>query len=245
MKIFPAIDIRNGKCVRLTQGDYKKETIFFDNPVEVAKRFEEEGAGFIHLVDLDGALEGELKNRELIRDIVNNINIPVELGGGIRDLFRIEELLKLGVSRVILGTIAIKKPEIVKEAVEKFGAEKIVIGIDAKDGKVAITGWTEITKKDSIEFIKDMEKLGVKTVIYTDISKDGMLEGINLDIMKKILEETKINLVASGGVGTINDIIELNKLENEKLEGVIVGKAIYENRLNLKEVIKYLEMAQK
>lgn len=238
MIIFPAIDLKNGKCVRLEQGKFDNVKVFNEDPVAVAKEFEAKGAEYIHLVDLDGAVEGELVNRDVIEKIVKSVKIPCELGGGIRNIERIEELLNLGLARVILGTIAIKNPEITKEAVSKFGGEKVVIGIDAKKGKVAINGWLDVTEKDVVELIKEMESIGVKTVIYTDIEKDGMMQGISLDSVKRILEQTDINMVVSGGVTSIEDINHLVELKNSKIEGVITGKAIYEGKLNLEEAIR-------
>lgn len=239
MIIFPAIDLKDGKCVRLKQGKFDEVTVFSENPGEMAKEFERKGAEFIHLVDLDGALEGELKNKEAIEAVVKAVNIPVELGGGIRDIDRIEKLLELGLNRVILGTIAVKNPELVKEAVEKFGAEKIVVGIDAKNGMVAIKGWVEITEKKAIDLVKEMQDMGVKTIIYTDIAKDGMLEGVNLEETKYLLENANVNIVASGGVSNMEDIKKLKEIDNGRLEGVISGKAIYEGSLDLVEAINF------
>ena len=238
MIIFPAIDLKSGKCVRLEQGKFDNVKVFNEDPIAVAKEFEAKGAEYIHLVDLDGAVEGELVNRDVIENIVKSVKIPCELGGGIRTIERIEELLNLGLARVILGTIAIKNPELTKEAVSKFGGEKVVIGIDAKKGKVAINGWLDVTEKDVVELIKEMESIGVKTVIYTDIEKDGMMQGISLDSVKRILEQTDINMVVSGGVTSIEDINHLVELNNSKIEGVITGKAIYEGKLDLAEAIR-------
>ncbi len=238
MIIFPAIDIKNGKCVRLEQGDFNKEKVFSENPAEIAKNFEKLGAQYIHLVDLDGALGGELKNKEVISKIIEAVNIPLELGGGIRNLERIEELIDLGISRVILGTIAIENPKIVEQAIKKFGSDKIVVGIDAKKDMVAIKGWVEISTTKTLDLVKQMEKIGVKTIIYTDIAKDGMLEGVNIEEIVKITKNSSINVVASGGVASIEDIKQLKKLNNPQIEGVITGKAIYEKRLDLKEAIE-------
>lgn len=238
MIIFPAIDIKNGRCVRLEQGDFNKEKVFSENPAEVAQNFEKLGAEYIHLVDLDGALDGELKNKKVISEIIEAVNIPLELGGGIRNLERIEELIDLGISRVILGTAAVKNPKLVEKAIEKFGSDKIVIGIDAKKDMVAIKGWVEISKIETLDLVKKMEKIGVKTIIYTDIAKDGMLEGVNIEEIVKITENSSINVVASGGVSSIEDIKELKKLNNSQIEGIITGKAIYEKRLDLKKAIE-------
>ena len=241
MILFPAIDLKDGKCVRLLQGDFEKKTVFSDNPVEVAVDFEKKGAKYIHLVDLDGALNGKLVNGEIIKDIINSVNIPVELGGGVRSLENIEALLKLGVSRVIVGTMAIKNPALLKEAIEKYGPEKIVVGIDAKNGKVAIRGWTEVTQKDSLELIKDMKNIGVETIIYTDIAKDGMLSGVNIDYVKEILNNVDIKVVISGGISSEHDLFKIRELKNTKIESAITGKAIYENRIDLEKSIKIME----
>ncbi|MGM0508385.1 MAG: 1-(5-phosphoribosyl)-5-[(5-phosphoribosylamino)methylideneamino]imidazole-4-carboxamide isomerase [Fusobacteriota bacterium] len=238
MIIFPAIDIKNGKCVRLEKGDFNKEKVFSENPVEIAKKFQNAGAEYIHIVDLDGALKGKSQNQEVIQEIKKSVNIKLELGGGIRKLEHIEKWLDLGIDRVILGTVAIKNPELVGKAVKKFGSDKIVVGIDSKKGMVAIKGWVEVSEKKTLDLVKEMEDLGVQTIIYTDIDKDGMLEGISLDHIKEIIENSSINIVVSGGVSSIEDIKILKKLNNSKIEGVITGKAIYENKLDLNEAIK-------
>jgi phosphoribosylformimino-5-aminoimidazole carboxamide ribotide isomerase len=207
----------------------------------MAKKWADEGAKFLHVVDLDGALEGELKNRDAIEEIIKNVSIPVQIGGGIRTIERIRELLGIGINRVILGTIAIQKPELVREAVAEFGGERIVVGIDAKNGKVAIKGWIEVTEKDAVELAKEMKKMGVKTIIYTDIAKDGMMEGVNLEACKTLAEEAGVMVVASGGVSSIDDIKKLKQIEASGIEGVITGKAIYEGMLNVAEAIKIAE----
>lgn len=233
MIIFPAIDLLNEQCVRLKQGDYNQKEVFNSNPVEQAKSFEEQGAKFLHLIDLDGAKEGSQKNFEVIRKIREAINIPIQVGGGIRNEERIIKLLELGVDRVILGTIAIKNRDFLKEMLNKYG-EKIVVSVDAKEGKVATDGWLEDSGIDSIEFVKELIELGLKTLVYTDISKDGMMEGTNLDIYKKI-NELEIDLIASGGVSRMYDIEELLKMNTY---GAIVGKAIYAGALSLKDIFK-------
>lgn len=238
MIVFPAIDIKDGKCVRLTQGEFDKVKVFSDKPYEMALNWEKAGAKYIHLVDLDGALEGELKNRETIRQILNKISIPAQIGGGIRNIERIKELLDMGISRVILGTSAIKNPEMVKEAVEKFGSERIVIGIDAKNGKVAIKGWVEVTEKDAVELANDMKNIGITRIIYTDIAKDGMLTGINIKELKNIAIKSGLKVIASGGVSSIEDIKIVKENESIGIEGVITGKAIYEGKLDLYEALK-------
>ncbi len=237
MIIFPAIDLLNEQCVRLKQGDYNQKEVFNSNPVEQAKSFEEQGAKFLHLIDLDGAKEGSQKNFEVIRKIREAINIPIQVGGGIRNEERIIKLLELGVDRVILGTIAIKNRDFLKEMLSKYG-NKIVVSVDAKEGKVATDGWLEDSGIDSIAFVKELIELGLKTLVYTDISKDGMMEGTNLDIYKKI-NELEIDLIASGGVSRMYDIEELLKMNTY---GAIVGKAIYAGALNLKDIFKVVNV---
>ena len=232
MRLYPAIDIKNGQCVRLRQGVFEDTTVYANQPFEVAKEFEAEGAKFLHIVDLDGALRGTGANDEALKKIVENVSIPVEIGGGIRTMQDIEHRLSLGVTRVILGTKAVESPEFVKEAVEKFGADKIVVGIDAKDGMVAIKGWETISNVDAVTLALSMKELGVKTIIYTDISKDGMLCGPNFVQTARLVEATGMDIVASGGVSCMNDLLELEKI---KVEGAILGKAIYEKRVDLKE----------
>ncbi len=237
MRLYPAIDLKDGKCVRLFKGDYNQMTTFGE-PVEMAKKWESQGAKFLHLVDLDGAKDGVSKNLEVIKEIVKNINIPVELGGGIRNIEQIKMILDLGVSRVILGSIAVKNPSIVKEAIEMFGNEKIVVGVDAKEFKVAINGWLEDTKLDALEFCKELEKTGVKYIIFTDISKDGTMTGVNLEQTKKLVDNTNLEIIASGGVATIEDLRNVNEIG---CEGVIIGKAIYLGTIDLSKAEKEFE----
>lgn len=234
MKIFPAIDIKDNKCVRLTQGDFNKSKIYGDDPYEVALTWEKEGAEFIHLVDLNGASDDEFTNKDIIKKIIKKIEIPIQVGGGIRSKERIRELLEIGVNRVILGTVAIEQKDLVKELINKYG-EKISVSIDAKNGKVATRGWKFISEVDSISLCKELEKMGVQNIIYTDISRDGMLTGPNFDIYKEILKNTKVNLIASGGISSLEDIKILKEIG---VYGAIIGKALYERKVDLKEVIK-------
>lgn len=234
MLIFPAIDIRDGKCVRLYQGKFESSNVVAEDPLSTAIKFKEEGASFIHVVDLDGALYGKVKNREIISSIASIKDLKVELGGGIRSLDTIDELLELGLDRVILGTSALSNKAMVVEAVKKYG-EKIVVGIDAKDEKVAVKGWVEVSNIDYIEFGKQMEEIGVKTLIFTDISRDGTLSGTNIEQLLKLKDAVNCNVVASGGVKNIEDI---KKLKEKDVHGVIIGKAIYSKTLSLKEAIK-------
>lgn len=233
MLIFPAIDIINGKVVRLSEGDYDKVKQYSLTPLQAAREFYESGARYMHVVDLDGAKSGKADNASTIENIVKSCNMFVEVGGGIRTFEQIQKYLDCGVKRVILGTVAVKNIKFVEEAVAKFG-DAISVGVDAKDGKVAVNGWKEVTDINSVQFCSDLKNIGVKHVIYTDISKDGMLNGINLDIYKVLCQTEQLKITASGGITYLDDIKELKKLN---LYGAIVGKALYENKLDLKEVI--------
>lgn len=233
MKIFPAIDIINGKVVRLTQGDYSKMTVFNDNPIEVAKEFESKGAKYIHLVDLDGAKNGSLENIDTVSKIVKETKLFVEIGGGIRNKERIEKYLDLGVGRVILGTAAANNFEFLKESVDEF-KEKIALGVDAKDGLVAINGWEKKTNIDSFEFCEKARDIGVKTVIYTDIAKDGAMQGTNIEAFKRLVKIEGLDIIASGGVSDLDD---LKKLKEINVYGAIIGKALYLGAIDLKEAL--------
>ncbi|MBQ1890411.1 1-(5-phosphoribosyl)-5-[(5-phosphoribosylamino)methylideneamino]imidazole-4-carboxamide isomerase [Selenomonas caprae] len=237
MLIFPAIDIRDGKCVRLFKGDFAQETVFSDKPAEMAQKWESQGAQFLHLVDLDGALAGASRNLETVKEILAAVDIPVELGGGIRTMENIDEVLALGVRRVILGSVAVKNPALVKEACAKYG-DRIVVGIDAKDGIVAVDGWGVSGDVDVTTLAKEMKKAGVKTIIYTDISRDGTLEGVNVEATAKLARESGVNIVASGGVKSTADIEALKPYEKDGIEGVIVGKSIYMGTLDLQQAIE-------
>lgn len=234
MYVFPAIDIINGKVVRLCEGDYSKAKNYAVSPVEAAEGFASDGATCLHVVDLDGAKSGKADNAKTIENIVSRCGMFVEVGGGIRTVDQIKKYLDYGVKRVILGTVAVKDFSFVELAVEKFG-NAISVGVDAKDNKVAINGWTEATEIDSLEFCEKLKNAGVYNTIYTDISKDGMLNGTNLEIYK-VLCQTKYNkITASGGISSLNEITELKKMG---IYGVILGKALYEKRIDLKAVIK-------
>jgi len=237
MQIYPAIDIKNGQCVRLCQGRFDDMTVYGDDPMKVASRWVESGATFLHIVDLDGAREGTSYNQKVIQDIANTFSIPVQTGGGIRTMRDIEEKLALGVSRVILGTVAVKKPELVIEAIKVYG-DKIAVGIDAINGFVAVEGWEEVSHISALDLCKKMVSLGVKTIIYTDISKDGMMIGPNVDSTKEIVEATGINIIASGGISTIAD---MESVESIGASGAIIGKALYQGSLHLKEVLNRFE----
>ncbi|HIE26023.1 TPA: 1-(5-phosphoribosyl)-5-[(5-phosphoribosylamino)methylideneamino]imidazole-4-carboxamide isomerase [Candidatus Poribacteria bacterium] len=236
MLVIPAIDLRDGKCVRLLQGRLEDETVFSDDPVAMALRWQSEGAELLHLVDLDGAFEGTPKNLAVIEKIVEAIDIPAQLGGGIRDMERLEQILALGVWRAILGTAALKNPALVKEVCFKYD-ERIAVGIDAKDGMVATEGWLDISAKPAIEFAQEMESLGVKTIIYTDIKQDGMLTGPNLKSIKAIAESVDVDIIAAGGISSLTDIQALKSLESVGVVGAITGKALYTGKINLRRAI--------
>lgn len=240
MLVIPAIDIRAGKVVRLFQGKYEEETVYSHDPVDIAKNWQDKGAMFIHIVDLDGALMGELKNIEVVEEIVKSITIPVELGGGIRKIDDINIVLDKGVSRVVLGTMAFRDEQFIKEAVSEFN-EKIVISIDAKDEKVATDGWRTTEQVLATELAKKIEKLNPGGIIYTDISRDGTLTGPNIDGITQMLAATNIPLIASGGVSCLEDIESLKSLKAERLVGVIVGKALYEGKIDLAQAIELVK----
>ena len=236
MRIYPAIDIRGGKAVRLYKGDFAQETVFGE-PAEMAKKWEAAGGEFLHLVDLDGARAGKSMNLDVVKEIIDAVNITVELGGGIRTMENIDEVLAAGVQRVILGSVAAKNPALVKEACAKYG-DRVVVGIDAKDGIVAVDGWEVSGDVEVTVLAKEMAKAGVKTIIYTDISRDGTLEGVNVEATAQLARESGIKIVASGGVKSIDDVKALLPYEKEGIEGVIVGKSIYMGTLDLTEAVK-------
>jgi phosphoribosylformimino-5-aminoimidazole carboxamide ribotide isomerase len=236
MIVIPAIDLKNGQCVRLEQGLMEKDTIYSDNPAAMARHWQDEGGELLHLVDLDGAFAGVPKNRAAIQAIVAAVDIPTELGGGIRDLETIEAYLNLGIDRVILGTVAKENPALVGEACRRFPG-RIVVGIDAKGGLVAVRGWAEVTEKKAIDLAREMEAFGVAAIIYTDIARDGMMQGPNLEATAALAESISIPVIASGGVSCLEDIRNLLQIEASGVAGVITGKAIYTGSLNLREAV--------
>lgn len=234
MTIYPAIDIIDGKCVRLVQGDYSQKTTFSDSPLDVAKKWRSLGGEFIHLVDLDGAKSGDTPNFELVTRIAKALDIPVEIGGGIRNMETVDKYLQNGVFRVIIGTAAVKNPEFVREAVEKYD-DRIVVGIDAKDGMAAISGWEDVSEAPALELAKRMRDYGVKSIIYTDIATDGMLGGPNIEAMREMKNNVDIEIIASGGVSSIDDV---RRLKETGVEGAIIGKALYTGDIDLKLAIE-------
>lgn len=237
MEIIPAIDLRNGKCVRLYQGDYEKETIFSGKPVEVALRWQSEGARRLHIVDLDGAAKGKPYNLEAIEDIIAAIDIPVQVGGGIRSIETIEQLLNIGVERAILGTVAVEKPDLVQETCRKFG-EQIIVSIDAKDRLVATRGWLQQSKVTAGELATKMVELGVKRFIYTDINRDGTLTSPNFEAIAELLSRVDVAVIAAGG---ISSVYHLTRLAQLGVEGAIVGKAIYTGDVILADAFKAIQ----
>jgi len=228
--IFPAIDIKDGKCVRLVQGEPGTEKIYSDDPAKMAILWRGENAKTLHVVDLDGAFEGHLKNLDAIKKIVDAVDIPIQMGGGIRRYEEIEELFKIGVYRVVLGTSAIEDPEFVQRIIEDFGTRKVAVGIDAKNGVVMTQGWKHDSGVDAISLALKMKGLGACRIVYTDIMRDGMLTGPNFDAIKEIAVRTGLKITASGGVSGFKDLIRMQELEKFGVDSVIVGKALYENK---------------
>lgn len=234
MRIFPAIDLYGGKAVRLYKGEYERMTVYSNDPAAVAAKFADCGAQYLHLVDLEGARDGTTPNLETIREILSGPRLFTELGGGIRSMQTIERYLDLGVDRVILGTIAATNPDFAAQAVEKFG-ERIAVGADIKDGEIAIRGWRELSGKTAEEFFETMRAIGVRTVICTDVSRDGAMRGANLELYRYLAQTYEMNIVASGGVSSLEDIAALRKLD---LYGAIVGKAYYTGAIDLARAIE-------
>ncbi len=238
MQLYPAIDMKNGQCVRLRQGAFKDITIYSDAPEKVAAHWQEKGASFLHLVDLDGALAGYSVNEEVIRRIADTVSIPIEIGGGIRSKEAVERMLDLGVRRVIIGTKAAEHPEFLRDMVRTFGEEAIVAGVDAKDGMAAVEGWEKVSSLTASDLCLTMKEYGVRHIVYTDISRDGMLSGPNVEATRKLTEETGLDIIASGGVSCMED---LKCLHEAGIRGAIIGKALYENRIDLAEAVRLYE----
>lgn len=233
MIIYPAIDLKNGRCVRLSQGDFEQEKVYDINPLEMAKKYQYEGAQALHVIDLNGAESGELVNQGVIESMIKEVDIPIQIGGGIRSYSVAKAWLDLGVSRIILGTAIIENEALLDQLIREY-SDRIAVSIDAKDGKVTTFGWTRTTTIDAYTLAKKLEEKGLKTLIFTDIAKDGMLQGPSFKDYQWLKENTKMNIIASGGISSIDDVIRLKRLG---LDGAIIGKAIYENKLSLKEVL--------
>ncbi len=238
MQLYPAIDMKNGQCVRLKQGAFNDITVYSDAPEEMAAQWESQGATWLHLVDLDGALAGHSVNEAVIRKITETVSIPVQIGGGIRSREAIASMLSLGVERVIIGTKAVEQPDFIRHMIEEFGADRIVVGVDAKDGMVATEGWEKVSTVSASDLCSQMKEFGVKHIVYTDIARDGMLTGPNVAYTKKLTDDTGLNIIASGGMSSMED---LKQLYEAGVKGAIIGKALYENRIRLSEAISEFE----
>lgn len=237
MILYPAIDIFDGECVRLRQGDFKEKTVYYKNPVDAAKKWVDQGAQWLHVVDLNGALEGKPVNIKAVEEIMTTVAIPVQIGGGIRTQDTAEIYLTLGAGRVIIGSTAMKDPDLVQILCAKYN-ERIVVGLDAKDGKVAVHGWQELLDKDAFQFAQEFEGMGLQHIIYTDISRDGLLEGPNFESIKKMAASVGIPVIASAGIHSLEDI---RKLKAMGVEGAVLGKALYENKFSLTDALKEAE----
>lgn len=240
MIIFPAIDLKDGNCVRLYKGDMNAATVFSNSPAEQAKQFEVDGAEWIHIVDLNGAFAGKPVNFDAVKNIISAVKVPLQLGGGIRDIETIEQWLSAGISRVILGTVALKNPQLVKDACKKFPG-KIAVGIDGKNGFVATEGWAEDSEISVIELAKKFEDAGVACIIFTEITRDGAMQGADVSATKKLAESVKIPVIASGGVSNLQDLHDIKALEAAGVMGVISGRAIYEKAFTIAEARKILD----
>ncbi|MBR1735632.1 MAG: 1-(5-phosphoribosyl)-5-[Firmicutes bacterium] len=237
MRIYPAIDIKSGRAVRLRQGKFDKMTVFFDDPVDAAQNWVDKGASYIHIVDLDGAKNGRWFNESIIRKIVEKFDVNIQTGGGVRSIDDVKARIDAGVSRVIIGTAAVKNPELVKEAVMIYG-DKIAVGVDAKNGMVATDGWEKVSEYTAVDLCLKMKDYGVKTVIYTDISKDGMMSGPNIEATKELIERTGLDVIASGGISKMSD---LENVQSIGAEGAIIGKALFSGAMELDEIIAKFE----
>ena len=236
MLIIPAIDLQQGKCVRLAQGRKEAAIIYEGDPIEVARSFESDGARMLHVVDLDAAFSDDPStNRRLLGEIIQAIEIPVQFGGGLRSLADVKRVIKLGVTRVVIGTLAVESTETLKELVRSFGSDRIAVGIDARDGEVMVRGWEREAKIRAVELAQEVAKVGVERIIYTDVARDGMLAGVNIEQTLLLARESGLKVTASGGVSSLNDIKRLNELSAFGVDSVIVGKALYEGRFTLKE----------
>ena len=239
MLLFPAIDLKEGKAVRLLQGRMEDSTVYSDNPVDLAKEFESQGAEYLHIVDLNGAFTGKPVNDEIIRRIVGSVALKIQVGGGIRTLERITELIELGVERVILGTIAVKNPKLVAEAVRRYG-KRVIVGIDAKNSLVAVQGWAETTEMRAIDLGVAMKAIGVQSVVFTDIARDGMLQGPNIESTIQMARETGLSVIVSGGISTLADLrnLQAEAIKGVPIEGAITGKALYSGAFTLSEALE-------
>ena len=238
MIIYPAIDLKDGQCVRLVQGKAENKTVYSSDPGSMAYSFQSQGAEWLHVVDLDGAFEGQPRNTQAIKQIADRIDIPFQVGGGLRRKQDVETVLEMGASRVIIGTRAVTSPAFVEELLKAFGPDRIVLGLDARDGMVAIEGWVEKSSLRAVEFGQSMYELGVKTAIYTDVARDGLLQGPNLDAIRQMVQQTGLQVIASGGVSTVDNIKQLRDMGSQGVSGAIIGKALYDGKINLVDALQ-------
>ncbi|MGS0765349.1 1-(5-phosphoribosyl)-5-[(5-phosphoribosylamino)methylideneamino]imidazole-4-carboxamide isomerase [Syntrophomonas curvata] len=238
MIIFPAIDLKDGQCVRLVQGRAENKTVYSDTPAEVARVFQEQGARWLHIVDLDGAFSGAPRNNKVIKAIADTITIPFQVGGGLRRLEDVESMLDAGARRVIIGSRAVSSPDFVKILIDRFGAERIVLGLDARDGMVAVEGWVQTSSLSAPDFGRRMKALGVETAVFTDVSRDGLLQGPNLASIEAMARDTGLEIIASGGISSLQDIRSLKALEELGVSGAIIGKALYDGKITLADVLQ-------
>ncbi|KUG03681.1 phosphoribosylformimino-5-aminoimidazole carboxamide ribotide isomerase [hydrocarbon metagenome] len=241
MIIYPAIDLKDGQCVRLVQGRAEAKTVYSNAPGQMAASFAKQGAVYLHVVDLDGAFTGSPQNAAAIEAIAASINIPFQVGGGLRSVDDVQRVLKLGAARAIVGTRAVKSPDFVKELLDRFGPEQIVLGIDAREGMVAVEGWVETSALSALEFGDSMKKAGVTTCVFTDISRDGLLTGPNLESTRNMAETTGLNIIASGGVSSPQNIKDLKAIESFGVVGAIIGKALYDGKIDLSQALQAAE----
>jgi len=234
--IIPAVDIKGGRCVRLEQGFMDRETIFSDYPHQMALRWERKGAKRLHLVDLDGAVQGMPYNKEVVKTVVDTVSIPVQLGGGIRDLDTIEEYISLGVNQIIIGTAAYRDPDLVKMACKRY-PDRIIVGIDSRDNYVSVEGWTEPTSSTALDVAKRFEDMGINAIVYTDIKRDGMKTGPDIDAIRKFAAAMKVPIIAAGGISSIKDVENMAELEGDGVNGIIVGRALYDGSITLEEAM--------
>lgn len=236
MIVLPAIDMRNGKCVRLLQGRAEQETVYFEDPVAVAEQWQSEGAEWLHLVDLDAAMSSGADNRGIAKRIFQALKIPVQFGGGVRNMPDLQDLLQAGAGRLVLGTAAVEDIDFLSKAVDRF-SDQIVIGLDAKDGLVATKGWKQVEQLQVLEFARTLSRTGVRRIVYTDISRDGTLTGPNFEATRRVAENSGLKVIASGGISSLQDLQGLKPLETFGVEGVIIGKALYEKRFSLRQAL--------
>jgi len=238
MQLYPAIDMKGGKCVRLTQGLFDQVKVYSDTPAEMARLWAGQGASFLHIVDLDGALAGHSVNEEAIRAIIRSVTVPVQLGGGIRSVEAVDYMLKLGIFRCIIGTRAVERPEFIRELIQQFGSERIVVGVDARDGMVAVEGWEKTSTLKALDLCLLMKEYGVEHIVYTDISRDGTLTGPNVTYTRELTDKTGLDVIASGGMSCMEDLV---RLQEAGIKGAIIGKALYEGKISLPAAVAMFE----